>query len=272
MKTIAVLLTVHNRRDKTLQCLQHLFLQESIADFEIEVFMVDDGCTDGTPEIVLEQYPSVHIIKGNGDLFWNRGMHMAWQTAAKHKDFDYYLWLNDDTLLVPNAIQELLVCENGQASVVCGAICSEKDYCFTYGGHELSGKNIEPNGEVQPCMIINGNCVLVSKRVYQVIGTLDEIFPHAIGDYDYGLRALKMRFRVVTTRKYIGFCEQNFYLPKWCYADTPLAQRFKVLYSPLGNAHPIYFFIYENRHFGILRAVKHFCSIHLRALIPSIWK
>lgn len=85
MKSIAVLLTVHNRKEKTLRCLQNLFKQEIPADYLIDVYLTDDGCTDGTPEAIRAQYPQVHIIKGNGNLFWNRGMYTAWEAATKAK-------------------------------------------------------------------------------------------------------------------------------------------------------------------------------------------
>ena len=50
MKYCAVLLTVFNRKDKTLQCLSRLFDQLPVEDLQIDVFQTDDGCTDGTAE------------------------------------------------------------------------------------------------------------------------------------------------------------------------------------------------------------------------------
>jgi GT2 family glycosyltransferase len=106
----------------------------------------------------------------------------------------------------------------------------------------------------------------------EMAGIIDPIYPHANGDHDYGLRLLKLGGTIITTRKFIAHCERNAKLPKWCYSSTPFLERIKVLYSPLGNSHPIYYFIYEKRHFGIGVAFKHFLSIHLRVLIPSLWK
>jgi GT2 family glycosyltransferase len=89
---IAVLLTCHNRKDKTVQCITALYSQSGLGKFFIiEVFLVDDASTDGTAEAINSQFQEVNIIQGNGNLFWNRGMHFAWQTAATTKDYDYYL-------------------------------------------------------------------------------------------------------------------------------------------------------------------------------------
>ena len=144
---------------------------------------------------------------------------------------------------------------------------------LTYGGRASNEALIKPNNKFpQACYSINGNFVLVPKKVYELIGTLDPIFPHAIGDFDYGLRALKNGVKSYITSEIVGFCESNPQLPVWCRPEVSLKKRIQSLYSPLGNAHPYYYFIYEKRHFGILTAIKHYTSIHLRLLIPSLWK
>ncbi|MEJ7560441.1 MAG: glycosyltransferase family 2 protein [Pedobacter sp.] len=275
MKTIAALLTCHNRKVKTLRSLSALFSQTGIdSEFSLEVFLVDDASSDGTAEAVRRQFPRVKIIAGNGNLFWNRGMHLAWDTAASTAKFDYYLWLNDDTTLTDLAINEMLECSfsSGDMTLICGSTCGEQSGKVTYGGKNKLGQYLIPNNEIQECSIINGNSVLVPNKVFQMIGNLDVMFPHAIGDQDYGLRLLQKGGRCVTTKNFIGFCESNPKLPNWCYQETPILQRLKSLYSPLGYSHPKYFFLYEKRHFGLFTAIKHFCSIHLRVFIPSLWR
>jgi len=230
---IAVLITCHNRKVKTISCLRNLFNQTGLnSNFKLEVFLTD----------------------------------------LDKKTYDFYLWVNDDTQLLPNAVIELLACEMQfkNNSLICGAVSSPDGNQYTYGGQDRNGKAVIPNGQIQRCFNINGNCVLISKAVVDKIGIIDPIYPHAIGDFDYGLRALRGGFNVLTTRIYVGHCESNN-LPKWCYRSTPLKERFKSLYSPLGSSHPYYFFIYERKHFGLHIAIIHFLSIHLRALIPSLW-
>ena len=63
---LAVLMTCHDRRDITLVCLQTLYQQDAIFD----VFLLDDGSSDGTSEAVKQHYPNVKILPGNGNLFW----------------------------------------------------------------------------------------------------------------------------------------------------------------------------------------------------------
>ncbi|MBO9584152.1 MAG: glycosyltransferase family 2 protein [Flavobacterium sp.] len=272
--TIAVLITCHNRKDKTLQCLQGLYKQKDLNDkFVIEIFLVDDASTDGTAEAIKSQFSSVNIIKGSGNLYWNRGMCLAWKTAAAHKDFDYYLWLNDDTFLFNSAIADLLQAANetNHSSAIIGSTISAKEKRISYGGNSKEGNLLIPNGKIQEVYSFNGNVVLIPDYVFKIVGFLDKRFPHAIGDFDYGLQIKKNNLSSFITSNFIGSCERNDKLPDWCSVNVPIARRIKNLYSPLGNSHPYYYFIFENKNYGLIRACKHFCTIHIRLLFPQLW-
>ena len=82
LNRIAVLLTVYNRKESTIKCLRNLHQCEMPIDNELEVFITNDGCTDGTPEAIREEFPEVHIVEGDGTLYWNRGMIAAWKEAV----------------------------------------------------------------------------------------------------------------------------------------------------------------------------------------------
>lgn len=272
MQSIAVLLTVYNRKIKTLNCLHNLFSQLPLEGYQVDVYLTNDGCTDGTPEAICQQFPQVHIIHGNGNLFWNRGMYIAWQEAAL-KDYDFYLWLNDDTILLPNALKTLLINSNSKQNqaIIVAANRATKEEKVTYSGHNKNGM-IAPNGTLQHCDTFNGNCVLIPRYVYQKLGNLDWKFRHAIGDLDYGYRAKKIGISIYVSSEYLGVCDNNPQLPAWTRKEISLIKRIKNLYSPLGYAEPISFFYFEKRHFGLITAIKHFISIHIRVLFPQLWK
>ncbi|MEO6327573.1 MAG: glycosyltransferase family 2 protein [Ginsengibacter sp.] len=272
-KSIAVLITSHNRRDKTLTCVEKLFLQEGIdIEFGIKVFLVDDGSTDGTAEAVAKRFPEVNIIPGNGDLYWNRGMHLAWSVALK-EGFDYYFWLNDDTILYTACLSELIKCmltANGN-SIIVGTTRSEISGEPTYGGRKKNKELIVPNGQLQLCDYFNGNCVLIPGRVSDIIGNLDYNFRHSMGDYDYGRRAGKKGIRSYIAYGYAGSCEKHESLSKWCSPSVGLFDRIKAFNTPLA-VNPVQHFIYDYRHNGLITAVTHFITIHLRLLFPVLWE
>lgn len=75
----AGLLTVYNRCAVTLKGLSSLYKAiENLGNgYTFDVYMTDDGCTDGTNEAVHEKFPNIHIIQGDGSLFWSGGMRKA---------------------------------------------------------------------------------------------------------------------------------------------------------------------------------------------------
>ena len=271
MQTIAVLLTVHNRKEKTLQCLESLYAQQPVEKASIHVYLTDDGCTDGTPEAVTSLYPQVHIIHGDGTLFWNRGMYTAWKEAAK-RNYDFYLWLNDDTYVYPRMLVSLLQAsrEKNDKAIIVGATQSADHRQATYGGRLFNGQIPIPNGDLVSITYFNGNIVLVPRHVFKQLGNLDYYFTHSKGDFDYGMRAHKVGIEMYQTGTYLGECESHETLDKWCNPHVPFKQRWKMLHHPNGMP-PKETFHLEKRHFGIGIALFHYFTIHLRCLFPSIW-
>lgn len=274
MKYVAVLLTVYNRKEKTLMCLKNLYAQQMPEDYAIEVFLTNDGCTDGTPDAVKEQFPFVTIINAEGSLFWNRGMYTAWKKAAETRDYDFYMWLNDDTFLYSGAIISMMQCSDlcNHLSIIVGTTCAigYKDK-ITYGGWNFKVGLLIPTNKPFVCDYFNGNIVLFPRSVYQKVGTNDPAFRHALGDFDYGLRARKLGVLSIVAPDIQGECNEHITLPVWCNPNKSLRERWEAFRSPLGQ-NPEESFIYENRHNGLLMACFHYFTNHLRVFFPRIWK
>lgn len=262
--TIAALMTCHDRREKTLACLAALFEQELPAGAKLEAYLVDDGSTDGTAEAVGKSYPEVKIIQGNGGLFWNGGMRTAFAEALE-SDPDYYLWLNDDTTLYPDAVAKLLSTyriakEQGETrSVVVGSTCDPNTGTLTYGGmvrrnwwHPLKFQLLQPSEEPQPCHTMNGNCILIPREVARVVGNLDPDFVHSSGDLDYGLRVRQQGGSVWLAPGYIGTCRVNSLEGNiWDNPDLTIWERLKLANNPKGLPMREWK-IFARRHAGLL--------------------
>lgn len=273
MPTLAVLMTVHNRKEKTIECLRYLYAQNN-SDYEIEVFLTDDGSTDGTQQAVLQRFPDVEIIIGKGDLYWNRGMYSAWKTASLKKDYDFYLWLNDDTLLSSTALDVLLKCslQYLDESIVVGTTSAMDDSSvITYGGRKKKTGLIAPQDSSCECELFNGNIVLIPRYVYKTVGMNDPRFRHALGDFDYGLRARKKGIKLIVAPGILGMCDLHDSLPNWCNPEKSFKVRWKAFRTPLGH-NPEEFFIYEYRHHGFIVACFHYFTNHLRVVYPKLWK
>jgi GT2 family glycosyltransferase len=276
MKQIAVLITCHNRCAKTLAALTSLF-EAAVPEQSVwQVFLVDDGSTDGTTNAVRFQFPQVTIIHGDGSLYWCGGMRRAWIEASKQLDYDAYLWLNDDTVLFPNAL--MLLCHTWESLhnsvqrevVVCGSTTdSSRQYC-TYGGRQLTGPLITPNGTPEPVQLTNGNILLIPREIFREVGNLSAHFTHSIGDFDYSLRVVKKGYSCWIAPEYVGICDSGS-SPAWTNPNVPLSKRISNLYSPKGGTYAPEYLRFIYRHFGILKTVKIFLSLHVRVMIPRIW-
>lgn len=265
MIRLAVLLTAHNRCATTLRCLQRVFELKQAAD----VFLVDDNSSDGTSAAVSSTFPQVCVIAGSGDLFWNRGMYLAWQHATAG-NYSHFLWLNDDVVLYDDCFFELLACSAlcEHQAIISGIIESHNSKVVLYGGTDSARFLLAPNGAMQPITNMNGNVVLVPAAVYAKLGNLDPHFHHDLGDIDYGLRAQRHNIEVLTTRVAVGSCDRNntCRVRLW---DANLWSRFKKLYSPLGN-HPAINFYFRRKHYGLSNALTYFVFIHLLNIVPDV--
>lgn len=272
MNSLAVLMTCHNRKEKTLRSLNSFIRQEYLLEINYKIFVVDDGSNDGTSEAVKAAFPEINIIYGSGNLFWNRGMILAWEYASQF-NFDYYLWLNDDTYLLNNAIYNLITGSKMQQdmSIIIGSTRSEYKSKLTYGGISFDNNLIEPNNELKIAHHFNGNIVLIPRYVFEKVGFLDRAFHHAIGDYDYGLRAKKLGIASYVACHICGMCEHHDELPYWCNNKYDFNDRFRDLYKSQCGTNPFQYFIFDRRHNGIFTAMFHFITINLRVIFPSLW-
>jgi GT2 family glycosyltransferase len=264
MAEIAILMTCFNRIKKTRDCLEGLRDQK----FELDIYLLDDGSTDGTAELLQREFPYVRVCQGDGNLFWNRGMEKVWAYAESIKKYKYYIWLNDDVIVDDCCISELLSCSemNEGSAVIVGIIQSPSGEVL-YGGTDLKGALLRPNGDMQHVFHMNGNVVLVPDKVFSKLGKLDPFFHHDLGDVDYGLRARNNNIAVLTTRRFVGVGEKNN-ICRVRKNNVNIIRRFKVLYSPLGSP-PSKNFYFRRKHNGYINASIYYLFVHALNFLPD---
>lgn len=242
---------------------------------DCDVYITDDGSTDGTRDMLHQCFPKVKVISGTGNLFWSRGMYTAWKEAVKGK-YDYYLWLNDDIELYPFFFEELLECykQKGGDCIITGLIENFEKTTILYGGSDENKTLIQANGLPQKVTHMNGNVVLVPKSVVDKIGIMDPKLHHDLGDVDYGLTAIENGINIYTTRRPIaaGYSNDFCRVRKW---GVSLRQRFKKLKSPLGSPPAINFY-FRKKHYGLFNACAYWCYLYVLNILPdcvvkSIW-
>ena len=184
-------------------------------------------------------------------MYWAKGMRLAWEMAVARErvegPFDAFLWLNDDAMLNEDGIGKMLAADDG-ASLVVGNLCDAS-------GKEVYGLDV--NGWV------NGNCVLVTRKIYETIGMICGEYSHAWADGDYALQAKKAGFGVVGAGVVGTTSEWHPIRPSL--EGKTLRERWRLLFDPKGwNVHDLW--LYRKRNWNAAVAVVSCAHLILRVL------
>lgn len=209
-----------NRRDTTLGAIERVKRQTSDAAITIALF--DDASTDGTIEAIAAHYPEIQVVHGDGEAFWNGGLHQLW-SAKRTAAVDAFLWLNDDSWLDDDALTRLIATWRVQQTkqrdrrlILVGAT-RDADGAVSYSGYDAVRspfafrlERVEPDATVaKPVSTFNGNIVLIGRGVVDAIGLNDPKFFHNLGDIDYGLRARHAGVPIFLLPGTLASCESN---------------------------------------------------------------
>lgn len=277
---VTALLTSFNRKAHTLECLTRLELAALNAGVAIDGVLVDDASTDGTAEAVAEAFPWMKLERGDGSLYWNRGMHRA-QAISLHRGADFLLWINDDTMLVENALQNLMRTHDmlrtqlGRKVIVVGATADGDTGALTYGGSVSTNKwrrftyrKVWHALEPTECNTMNGNLVLLPTEIARAVGNLDPVFEHAMGDIDYALRARKLGYRIFVAPGFAGFCSHNSRAGTFLDNSLPFTSRWRQIMSRKGLP-PRSWAHFTRKHGGLAWPI-YFAWPYLRLIVAEL--
>lgn len=245
MEKIAIIMTVRNRKNVTKVAIESI-VNANKSKFDLYFYITDDGSTDGTDKMlekIKEKYKNYTFIitKADGNQYWCGGMRISYGKALQNNNIDYYLWVNDDVEFFDDFLDTLMEDYNFLNNkydkfLITGAAKDKITGKVTYGARKINLKKIksyfkvllEPNSEVQECNLINGNCVLINKKVANCVGNIDERFIHAEGDYMYGLKLIELGGKCFLTSKYIGYCSRNSEKNTWKDESLSPIKRIKI--------------------------------------------
>lgn len=209
MLDLSVIIVNWNTRDLLMRCLASL--HQYTQGISYEVFVVDNGSTDGSPEMVKQKFPAVCLI-ANRD---NVGFPKANNQAIREAKGRYILLLNSDTALAENAFQKMVgFMDNHPAVGIIGTKLLNPDGsrqyscdCFPrspirlvcdrfldlcYPGNSITRQkkiaewNYDTNFVVDSVV---GAVLLIRRATFEEIGLLDEQFFMYAEDIDWCYRA-----------------------------------------------------------------------------------
>lgn len=249
--SVAVVMTVFNRIEKTSKCIDSLLAENANDKFRFSFYITNDGSNDNTSEVLAQyqaQFPEVSfsVLNGSGNLFWNKGMFLAYGEALK-SNVDYYLWVNNDVIFRKGFLEKIINDANAAKKqskliMICGSVSKMGSNEWSYGGvknlstiNPYKRQTVIPNGAIQECDCVNGNCLLIPYETAVCIGNLEERYEHGFGDFDYGYKLKSQGGKNFVASEYVGYCDRNSDVGTWKDPSVPFMMRIKKKNRPNGQ-------------------------------------
>jgi hypothetical protein len=204
---VACVILNRNRREDTLECLRSV---QGGTYGNLHTIVLDCQSTDGSVDAVRSAFPGVRIIELERNLGYpgnnNVGIRAAIESGA-----DWVFVLNDDAVLAPDCVAQLLEAGRDDPRIgVLGPMVyhhDEPDVIQSAGGgltrlwQEFHrGQNERDRGQFRepwPAQWISGCAILVRRGVIETAGLLDERFFIYWDETEWCVRASKAGWRIV---------------------------------------------------------------------------
>ncbi|MEO0469816.1 MAG: glycosyltransferase family 2 protein [Bacteroidota bacterium] len=233
---ISVITVNFNQTALTLDLLQSCQQWEGQ---ELECIVVDNASEENPTERILSQFPEVSVLVQTDNRGYAAGLNIGMQAARG----DYFLLLNNDTLVTANMLDHLLAVFQEQADVgiVSPKICyANQPNRVQYAGmtllHPITGRNrmighqqIEAGhwNHRSQTGYAHGAAMMLSRESWETVGPMDESYFLYYEELDWSARFRKAGYSI------------------WCEGKTKILHRVS---ASVGEGNPIKsFYYYRNR-------------------------
>jgi GT2 family glycosyltransferase len=217
---ISIIIVNWNAKNYLRDCLNSVFRQE-YPGLSYEVFVVDNGSSDASTEMVKRQFPQVKIIANSQ----NYGFSAANNQAIKRSRGKYILLLNPDTVVLKGCMNRMteFMDHHPEAGAAGCKILNTKGEVDNFGsarrfptpltkfffdihldklfpGSKLFGKYAISDwdrNEVREIDVLTGAFMFVRRKAIREAGLLDESFFLLAEDIDWCFRIKKKNWKIL---------------------------------------------------------------------------
>jgi len=212
MIDLSVVIVNWNTCDLLRDCLHSLFQQ--VEGLSLEIFVVDNGSSDGSVAMVRDEFPSATVIENGRNLGFARANNVALRQASGR----FWLLLNSDTVVKKGALEGLLRTMEQDSDIgVAGLQLLNEDgslqnsvsnapTLLTELGNKRLLRLLWPSrypGKEQhyrkPLQVesVIGACLMVRREAAEEVGLLDEDYFFFLEETDWCVRMRKAGWKVV---------------------------------------------------------------------------
>ncbi len=206
MFDVAIVVVSYNVRDLLRGCLRSV--EKATARIRIELWVVDNGSSDGTAAMVRDEFPSAHVIESD-NVGFSRGNNLALRQILSGRDQAalprYILLLNPDTEVPPGALESMVdFLDRHPEAGVAGPRLVRRD-----GSLDLACRRSFPTPSVSLFHFIGlGRLFPRSRRFARY--NLTYLDPNAIADVDSVVGAFMLvRGEILAT---VGLLDEAFFM------------------------------------------------------------
>lgn len=209
---IYIVIPVFNRKVLLSNCLESLRTQTNP---HFKVIVVDDGSTDGTGDMLREEYPEVMTIRGDGSLWWTGATNVGVRHALSLcQADDYIMALNDDLVVPPDYIDTYYQVAAAHPNALIGSVVTDinnRDVIHS-GGVQINwvtaktrdtnvGKSLASFGKgfFQKVSTLTGRGVLFPSQVFRQIGLYNDRHYAQCGDTELPRRAHLAGYQLIVS-------------------------------------------------------------------------
>ncbi|MGE5195953.1 MAG: glycosyltransferase family 2 protein [Anaerolineae bacterium] len=209
-KVAIIILNWNGKRD-TVEC---LYSVSQISYSNFEVFVVDNGSTDGSAKTIHDIFPDIHLLAMKENLGFAEGNNVAIRAAAAIPDFEFFLLLNNDTIVDKDILTAFVdAAKTHPQAGILGAkifLYDKRETLDHFGGNwnprtakfDLIGHKEKGTDQkwdrVQTLDYVCGAALFFKKEVLQKIGVLEKSFFLIWEEADFCFRARKAGFAILT--------------------------------------------------------------------------
>lgn len=211
---VSIIILNWNRLEDTIECIESL---KKITYLNYKVIVVDNGSKGNDAEILEEKYKDyIKVIKNKENLGFAGGNNVGIRQISKEGGSDYILLLNNDTVVEPNFLTELV--KVGEADPRIGIVGGKILYYYDpnriwYAGGKWGKFSIVYHVNVNKLDkdIVNDRdtetdwvmgCLLLMKTsIIKEVGLLSEDYFLYVEETDFCLRVQKSGYKIYYTPK-----------------------------------------------------------------------
>ena len=206
---VSIIIVNWNNFHDSSECLESLSL---VTYPNCEIVVVDNGSGGGEAMMLREGFgDSIRLIENETNHGFAEGCNIGMRDALE-RGADYIVLLNNDTIVTPDFLEDLINVAHGDERV---GILGGKIYCHEYpdtiwfagglinywtGNTPIRGSGEVDNGQFEEIIEVDWVCgclMFISRELLQSVGMLDKRFFFGWEDVDLCVRAAKERFRIL---------------------------------------------------------------------------